>query len=46
MKLSWMFGNSLAQHHLLAAYMTVWIVQGGYFGWIVWQRRNTGKPRV
>ena len=37
MKLSWMFGNSLAAHHLLFSYLAVWIIQGGYAGWIAYQ---------
>ena len=43
MKLAWMFGSSLAAHHLLYAYLTVWIVQGGYCAWVAWQWKQT-KP--
>jgi hypothetical protein len=37
MKLNWIFGSSMEAHHLLAAYVAVWLIQGGYAGWIAWQ---------
>jgi threonine/homoserine/homoserine lactone efflux protein len=37
MNLSWMFGSSLAAHHLLYAYLSVWFIQGGYCIWVAWQ---------
>ena len=43
MKLSWMFGSSMAQHHLLYVYLSVWLIQGGYAAWIAWQWVRTGK---
>jgi hypothetical protein len=43
MKLSWMFGSSMEAHHLLASYLIVWLIQGGYAAWIVWQWRRTEK---
>ncbi len=43
MNLSWMFGSSMEAHHLLASYLVVWLVQGGYAGWILWQWVRTGK---
>jgi hypothetical protein len=40
------FNFSTLQHrHLLAAYATVLIIQGGYFGWIVRQWLRTKNPR-
>jgi hypothetical protein len=45
MKLSWMFGNSLEAHHLLAAYITVWVVQGGYALWVAIQWKRTPIDR-
>jgi threonine/homoserine/homoserine lactone efflux protein len=42
-KLAWMFGSSMAAHHLLYAYITVWVIQGGYCAWIAWQWSRT-KP--
>jgi hypothetical protein len=30
-------------HHLLAAYVAVWLIQGGYAGWIAWQWVRAGK---
>jgi hypothetical protein len=43
MKLSWLFGSSMEAHHLLAAYVAIWLIQGGYAGWIAWQWVRTGK---
>jgi len=43
MKLSWIFGSSMEAHHLLASYLLVWLIQGGYAAWIVWQWVRTGK---
>jgi hypothetical protein len=43
MRLSWLFGSSLEAHHLLAAYVAVWLIQGGYAGWIAWQWVCAGK---
>lgn len=37
MKLAWMFGSSLAARHLLYAYVSVWLIQGGYCAWVAWQ---------
>jgi hypothetical protein len=41
MNLSWMFGSSLAAHHLLYAYLSVWFIQGGYCLWVAWQWKRT-----
>jgi hypothetical protein len=43
MRLSWLFGSSMEAHHLLAAYVAVWLIQGGYAGWIAWQWMRAGK---
>lgn len=43
MKLSWLFGNSMEAHHLLATYLIVWLIQGGYAGWIAWHWVRTEK---
>jgi hypothetical protein len=43
MRLSWIFGSSMEAHHLLAAYVAVWLIQGGYAGWIAWQWVRAGK---
>ncbi len=43
MKLSWMFGSSMEAHHLLYAYLAVWLIQGGYALWIVWQWARTKR---
>ena len=37
MRLSWLSGSSMEAHHLLAAYVAVWLIQGGSAGWIAWQ---------
>ncbi|HEX9200211.1 MAG TPA: hypothetical protein VF865_11675 [Acidobacteriaceae bacterium] len=41
MKLAWMFGSSLGAHHLLWAYLAVWLIQGGYAMWIGLQWMRT-----
>lgn len=43
MRLSWIFGSSMEAHHLLAAYVAVWLIQGGYAVWIAWQWVCAGK---
>jgi|HubBroStandDraft_4_1064222.scaffolds.fasta_scaffold752061_2 hypothetical protein len=43
MKLEWLFGSSMAQHHLLWAYISVWVIQGGYAVWIALQWKRTRK---
>ncbi len=46
MKLSWIFNGTMEAHHLVAVYVTVWVVQGGYAAWIAWQWAHTRKdPR-
>jgi hypothetical protein len=48
-KLAWMFGSSMAQHHLLWAYISVWLIQGGYAVWIAVQwikSRSKALPPV
>ena len=47
MKFSWMFGPTLEQHHLLWAYLLVWLIQGGYAAWIGYQLfRTRRKPHI
>jgi hypothetical protein len=41
MNLSWIFGSSMEARHLLYAYLSVWLIQGGYCAWIVWQWLRT-----
>ncbi len=43
MKLAWIFGSSLAAHHLLWSYLSVWIIQGGYCAWIACQYLREGR---
>jgi hypothetical protein len=31
----------MAAHHLLYAYLSVWLIQGGYCAWIAWQWMHT-----
>jgi hypothetical protein len=46
MKLSWIFGSSMEAHHLLWAYLSVWIIQGGYCARIAYlYLREGSKPR-
>ena len=37
MKFSWLFNGTMQAHHLLAVYVSVWVIQGGYAAWIAWQ---------
>ncbi len=30
MKLGWLFNGTMEAHHLAAAYLIVWVLQGGY----------------
>ena len=49
MKLAWMFGSSMAAHHLLFAYLSVWLIQGGYAGWIAlnwWRSKKAAAAAV
>ena len=43
MKLEWLFGSSMDAHHLLWAYVSVWVIQGGYAVWIALQWKQTRK---
>jgi hypothetical protein len=43
MKLSWIFGSSMAARHLLYTYVSVWLIQGGYAAWIARNWLLTGK---
>jgi hypothetical protein len=45
MKLSWIFGSSMAAHHLLWTYLSVWVIQGGYAAWVAWQWWRTSKSQ-
>lgn len=38
-----MFGSSMEAHHLLYAYVAVWLIQGGYAGWVFYQWVRLGK---
>ena len=38
MKLAWLFNGTMEAHHLVAAYLVVWVLQGGYAAWVAWQR--------
>jgi hypothetical protein len=43
MNLSWIFNGTMEAHHLVAVYVLVWVVQGGYAGWIAWQMVRSRK---
>jgi hypothetical protein len=43
MKLSWLFGPTMEQHHLLWVYLSVWLIQGGYCIWIAWKWAHTRR---
>lgn len=40
---AWLTNGSMEAHHLAAAYLAVWIIQGGYAGWVVWQWTRAGR---
>lgn len=47
MKLSWMFGSSMAQRHLLYVYLSVWLIQGAYCAWVMAQwMRSKGASQM
>jgi hypothetical protein len=33
----WFFNGTMQARHLAAAYLVVWVAQGGYAAWIAWQ---------
>ena len=37
--------STMAHRHLFFTYLMVWVVQGGYFGWIAWNWHNLRSPR-
>jgi hypothetical protein len=37
MKFSWLLNGTEQAHHLVAAYLVVWAIQGGYALWMTWQ---------
>jgi hypothetical protein len=37
--------STLEHRHLLAVYIGVWVIQGGYFSWIAWNWRKVKEPR-
>jgi hypothetical protein len=43
MRLSWIFGSTMEAHHLLWAYLSVWLIQGGYCVWTALQWMHTPK---
>jgi hypothetical protein len=43
MNFNWIFNGTMEAHHLVAAYAAVWLIQGGYAGWIAWQWVRTRR---
>ena len=43
MKFSWLLNGTMDAHHVVAVYVAVWLVQGGYACWIAWQWTRTRK---
>jgi hypothetical protein len=37
--------STMPHRHLLFAYVAVWLIQGGYFGWIIWNWIQVRAPR-
>jgi hypothetical protein len=49
MNLNWIFNGTMEAHHLVAFYVSVWVIQGGYAGWVAWQMmrvRKDSRPSV
>jgi hypothetical protein len=38
--------STMEERHLLASYATVFVIQGGYVAWMIWNWRLSKKPRV
>jgi len=43
MKFAWLLNGTMEAHHLAAAYIVVWLIQGGYAVWIAWQWIHTRR---
>jgi hypothetical protein len=43
MNFSWLLNGTMEAHHLAAVYLAVWIIQGGYAGWMIWQWTRAGR---
>jgi hypothetical protein len=43
MNLAWLFGSGTAAHHLLYAYLSVWIIQGGYVARVAWNWKRSRR---
>jgi hypothetical protein len=37
--------STMPHRHLLSAYATVLLIQGGYFAWVAWSWRHTKGPQ-
>jgi len=37
--------STMPHRHLLFAYLTVWVIQGGYFAWTAWNWVNVRGDR-
>ena len=43
MNFSWLLNGTMEAHHLMAVYLLVWLIQGGYALWIARQFMRAGK---
>ena len=43
MNFRWLLNGTMEAHHLMAVYLTVWLIQGGYAAWIAWQMTRVSK---
>jgi hypothetical protein len=43
MNFNWLLNGTMEAHHLAAVYIAVWVIQGGYAAWIVWQWMRTKR---
>ena len=43
MNFRWLLNGTMEAHHLVAVYILVWLIQGGYASWIAWQMIKAGR---
>lgn len=43
MNFNWLLNGTMEAHHLVAVYLLVWLIQGGYVGWVAWQWTRTRR---
>jgi hypothetical protein len=46
MKFAWLLNGTMQAHHLVAVYLLVWLIQGGYAGWVFAQQLRLRKNQL